>query len=75
LDKRLGGPQRRPGHCGDEKILALAETRTPAVQFVSVPTELSLLFIYEEMNRLFIITVFRSGNNIFVVEDTNYMLP
>jgi hypothetical protein len=32
LDRRLGGPQNRPGHCGEEKHLASAGNPTPAVQ-------------------------------------------
>jgi hypothetical protein len=32
LDKRLGGPQSRFGRCGEQKSLALARNRTPAVQ-------------------------------------------
>jgi hypothetical protein len=32
FDRRLGGPQNRPGRCGEEKHLALAENPTPAVQ-------------------------------------------
>jgi hypothetical protein len=32
LDKRLGGPQNKPGRCGEEKNLAPAGNPTPAVQ-------------------------------------------
>jgi hypothetical protein len=36
------GPQRRSRHCGVERKLALAGNRTPAVQHVAIPTEVSL---------------------------------
>jgi hypothetical protein len=35
LDSRLGGPQNRSGHCGEEKHLAPAGNPTPAVQLVA----------------------------------------
>jgi hypothetical protein len=35
LDMRLGGLQSRSGHCGEEKKLAPARNRTPAVQPVT----------------------------------------
>jgi hypothetical protein len=38
LDRTLGGPQSRSGHCGEEKILDPTGIRAPAV---AIPTELS----------------------------------
>jgi hypothetical protein len=35
LDRRLGGPQGRYGHYGEEKNFAPAENGTPAVQTVA----------------------------------------
>jgi hypothetical protein len=35
LERRLGGPQGRSGRCGEEKNLASAGNRTPAVQLVA----------------------------------------
>jgi hypothetical protein len=43
LDKRLGGPQNLCECCGEEKNCAPAGIRTPAVQPVASPTELSRL--------------------------------
>jgi hypothetical protein len=48
LDRRLGGPQRRSGRRGEEKILDLTGTRTPtprssSLQPVAIPTTLSRL--------------------------------
>jgi hypothetical protein len=37
LDRRLGGPQNRPGRGGEEKHLAPARNPTPAVQPVETP--------------------------------------
>jgi hypothetical protein len=39
LDKKLGGPQSQSGRCGQEKNLASAGNRTPAVQPVAIPSE------------------------------------
>jgi hypothetical protein len=44
-DRRLGGPQRRSGPCGEEKILTLDGNRTPAFQPTAIPTGLSRLYI------------------------------
>jgi hypothetical protein len=46
--KSLGGPQSRPGRCGEEENLGPIETRTPiprpsSPQPVAIPTELSKL--------------------------------
>jgi hypothetical protein len=41
LDRRLGGPQSRPGHYREEKILAPVGNRTPAVQPVAIATHIS----------------------------------
>jgi hypothetical protein len=37
LDRRLGGPRNRSGHCGVEKVHAITESGTPAVQPVARP--------------------------------------
>jgi len=45
LDKRLGGPQSRPGSGGEEKYSqSLPELEPPTIQPVAQPTELSLRF-------------------------------
>jgi hypothetical protein len=41
LDRRLGGPQSQSGRNVEEKNLSSAGNRTPAVQPVAIPTELS----------------------------------
>jgi hypothetical protein len=48
-DRRPRGPQSRSGRCGEEKILAPAGTRTPAVQPASrrYMTELSRLEVWD----------------------------
>jgi hypothetical protein len=45
LDKRLGGPQSRSGHCGEEKNITLPgiEPGRSISQQVAIPTELSRL--------------------------------
>jgi hypothetical protein len=43
LDRRLGGPQSRSGRCGEQKYLVPAGNRSPTVQPVTVPTDLSRL--------------------------------
>jgi hypothetical protein len=40
LDRRLGGPQNRPGRYREKKNIAPAGNPTPAVQPVAIPTEL-----------------------------------
>jgi hypothetical protein len=49
LETRLGGPQSRSGRCGEEKNLASAGNRTPAVQPVPILTELSRLLHTKEI--------------------------
>jgi hypothetical protein len=44
LDWSLGEPLSRSGCCEEKKNLAIAGNRIPAVQPVTVPTELSELF-------------------------------
>jgi hypothetical protein len=41
LDRRLGGPQSLSGLCGEEENRIPAGNRTPAVQPLDIPTELS----------------------------------
>jgi hypothetical protein len=43
LDGRLDGPHSRSGRRGEEENLTPAGNRTPAVQSVAIPTELSRL--------------------------------
>jgi hypothetical protein len=50
LDRRVGGLQSLSGRCGEEKDVALAENRTPAVQPVAcrytdsvIPTPLTVV--------------------------------
>jgi hypothetical protein len=46
LCTRLSGPQSRSGRCAEEKNFAPAGIRTPAVQPVTIPIELSRLFLF-----------------------------
>jgi hypothetical protein len=46
LDRRLGQSHSRPGRYGEQKNVAPSGDRTPAVQSVSIPTELSRLLMY-----------------------------
>jgi hypothetical protein len=41
LDRKLDGPQSRSGRYGEEKNLASTGNRTPSVQLLDIPTELS----------------------------------
>jgi hypothetical protein len=43
LCTRLSGPQSRSGRCAEEKYFTSAGIRTPSVQLVALPTELSRL--------------------------------
>jgi hypothetical protein len=43
MNRRLGGPQSRSGRRGEEKNIAPVGNRTPAVQPVAIPIELSQL--------------------------------
>jgi hypothetical protein len=44
-DRRLGGPQSRSGRYGEDKNFATAGNRTPAIQPVTIPTELCWLYM------------------------------
>jgi hypothetical protein len=48
LDRRLDGPQSQSGRFGEEKNVAPAGIKTPAVQPVPIPTELSRLLRHTE---------------------------
>jgi hypothetical protein len=65
LDRRLGGPQSRYGRCGEEENLAPAGNRTPAVQPVAIPTELSRLLSEMDTKSMIIVADFLQNVLLF----------
>jgi hypothetical protein len=71
LDTRLGGPQRRSGHCGEEKsVLSLSgiEPWSSSPQLVVIPTELSRLLFKHK-------TMIISFPTVTIADDMNVCLP